>query len=64
LVGQRHAEVTLQQMPDPLPEAGQRRQVQSQLRTERRHGFRGGGLAEHGLGDITREHADCEKNDH
>ncbi|MNG01985.1 hypothetical protein D3C84_849880 [compost metagenome] len=53
----------MQQLPDPVTETGQGRQVQAQLRAVGRHGFRGGGLAEHGLGDIAREQADGEEDD-
>ncbi|MNU92253.1 hypothetical protein D3C71_821630 [compost metagenome] len=54
----------MQQLPDPVTETGQRRQVQAQLRAVGGHGFRGGGLAEHGLGDVARKQADGEKDNH
>ena len=64
LIGQGGAEVAVQQAQQPLHEPAQGRQVEAQLCAKGGHGFRRGGLAEHGLGDITGEHADRQEDDH
>ncbi len=40
-----------------------RRQVEAQLAAERRHCFRGRGLTENRLGQITRQQLDAEEDD-